>query len=704
MKKSLMIIAMVMISVSIFAQVYPEATVMDINFVENDSLIYYGGLNTEPVPPLVGDTVIVTGVVMNSPYNSAHPDSGEVLSAGAPAFYLQDTSMTEWSGVLVRDEEASTAFAFLDSGMVVQFKAEVAEYYTTTQINALEFTGANVIGFHERPKPVQLTLDSLFEKGTANPNYLAEKWEGVYVEFKDLVSSEPGVVGSGTFRISDADGTNMVVYNKSYYYRGSFVPPQPGTKIESIRGYIETRTSSQYGWFMINPVLPGDVVYGDVFPPNIYDVVRDKGHVQFSESVTVTAKIIDRDGSIAAAKIIYDVDSVHQPSIVMSTTPGDSIYTGVIPAFNDSVFLSYYIMAEDNEGNGSYNPTDTVTSRYFYRVLDRDLTIQDVQYSPFGSGYSGYHNYSITVGGVVTADTSDIPGDGSSGSQVYIQNGIGEWSGILIFGTQSEATIRGDKVLVTGIVNETYGLTRIGNLDEGVQVTVEQAGVTVPAPTQISSADINGAYNGELPAESYEGVLVKYQNVTVVDENADGNSGPNGDGNGNYGEIYIADGSAIQTRVELQDGGHEYHNFWDASLENEPVRIIEGSTFDELVGIMYYSFSNFKLLPRKNEDFIGYTDVDDDDQLNPEVFALSQNYPNPFNPSTIIQYSLPMSEFVSLKIYDVLGREVKTLVKKEQSAGVYNVEFNASNLTSGVYFYRIETGSFVSVKKLLLLK
>ncbi|NOY46952.1 MAG: T9SS type A sorting domain-containing protein [Chlorobi bacterium] len=92
------------------------------------------------------------------------------------------------------------------------------------------------------------------------------------------------------------------------------------------------------------------------------------------------------------------------------------------------------------------------------------------------------------------------------------------------------------------------------------------------------------------------------------------------------------------------------------------------------------------------------------DNIIVEKYFLSQNYPNPFNPSTIIQYSIPMNEFVTLKVYDVLGRKVKTLVNKEQSAGVYNVEFNASKLTSGVYFYRIEAGSFVAVKKLLLLK
>jgi len=87
-----------------------------------------------------------------------------------------------------------------------------------------------------------------------------------------------------------------------------------------------------------------------------------------------------------------------------------------------------------------------------------------------------------------------------------------------------------------------------------------------------------------------------------------------------------------------------------------------------------------------------------------EKFSLANNYPNPFNPSTKIQYSLPTNEFVSLKVYDIIGREVATLVNQQQSAGVYDVSFNASNLTSGIYFYKIDAGSFVDVKKMMLIK
>lgn len=88
----------------------------------------------------------------------------------------------------------------------------------------------------------------------------------------------------------------------------------------------------------------------------------------------------------------------------------------------------------------------------------------------------------------------------------------------------------------------------------------------------------------------------------------------------------------------------------------------------------------------------------------PKNFSLSQNYPNPFNPSTKIQYDLPKSTFVKLTVYDVLGKEVKILVNEKQNSGSYNVEFDGSNLTSGVYFYKLTAGDFTAVRKFVLLK
>ncbi len=88
----------------------------------------------------------------------------------------------------------------------------------------------------------------------------------------------------------------------------------------------------------------------------------------------------------------------------------------------------------------------------------------------------------------------------------------------------------------------------------------------------------------------------------------------------------------------------------------------------------------------------------------PTNFQLYQNYPNPFNPSTIISYQLAKKSQVTLTIYDILGRRVATLVNQNENAGSYDVRFDGSALASGVYFYRLEAGSYSQIKKLMLLK
>ncbi|MCH7769634.1 MAG: T9SS type A sorting domain-containing protein [Bacteroidetes bacterium] len=109
----------------------------------------------------------------------------------------------------------------------------------------------------------------------------------------------------------------------------------------------------------------------------------------------------------------------------------------------------------------------------------------------------------------------------------------------------------------------------------------------------------------------------------------------------------------------------------------------------------------------KQIDYDGSFEYSPEVQIKIEViydFNLEQNYPNPFNPTTTIEYSIPEASFVELKIYDILGGEVASLVKENKPSGKHSVKFNASNLPSGIYFYRIVSGNFTATKKLILLK
>jgi hypothetical protein len=91
-------------------------------------------------------------------------------------------------------------------------------------------------------------------------------------------------------------------------------------------------------------------------------------------------------------------------------------------------------------------------------------------------------------------------------------------------------------------------------------------------------------------------------------------------------------------------------------------------------------------------------------ETTPDEFALSQNYPNPFNPSTTIRFDIPISSFVTLKVYNIVGQEVATLVNEKREAGRYKIDFNASNLASGMYFYRLTADNFVSTLKFIFIR
>jgi hypothetical protein len=112
-----------------------------------------------------------------------------------------------------------------------------------------------------------------------------------------------------------------------------------------------------------------------------------------------------------------------------------------------------------------------------------------------------------------------------------------------------------------------------------------------------------------------------------------------------------------------------------------------------------------------NADYFGTAVLTDDlgtginnSETNPVQFKLHQNYPNPFNPSTVISYQVPMLSYVTLKICDVLGREISILVNEEKNAGSYKANFDGNNLTSGIYFYILKAGKFSAMNKMLLLQ
>ncbi len=165
----------------------------------------------------------------------------------------------------------------------------------------------------------------------------------------------------------------------------------------------------------------------------------------------------------------------------------------------------------------------------------------------------------------------------------------------------------------------------------------------------------------------------------------------------------ISDLSGYILYFDSDSSGYPYNNSVDVGLDTVYTLLNLDSSKTYYLSVVAYDNNNNKSW-FSNEHTVNLTTlaVKKDNEIN--RFQLYQNYPNPFNPTTTISYSLPKRGFVNLTVYDILGREVANLVNKEQATGNYKVEFNASNLSSGVYFYRLHCGDFVETKKLILLR
>lgn len=716
MKTKLLFLFILIAGSLTLAQNYPHISIRDLQFLPDDSLA-----NGSNASLYLGDTVQVTGVVMVSPLVDPTFDRRPIMWAGARwQTYLRDTNYAsaDWAGINIIQNDTSvsaqgTLMDLLDTAQIVTITGVVAEFGQQTQLNVLTnpLTPIQFVGTKpNRGEPLEITIADLNTGTPPVANLLSgEKYEGMYVIIRNVITSDRNT-STGTFAINDSLGNQILIHDQSGYFTKrnhqlrTFDPPIDGTTIQYIRGVVgHFNNPSRY---VLRPIYPDDLLIGQS-PPSITNVRRNIDLVGPNDDVTITATISDLDqgGTVTEAKVKYRVNGGDLNELNMIEGL-DNLWSATIPAVGlDSALVDFYVWAKDNDGMISTNPIDTVKNKYFYLVLNRPVTIYDVQYSPFGSGFSAYNNYRVTLTGVVTADTSDLQGDGGLVSRrVYMQDGVGPWRGIWVGGLAADQLQRGQNVTVSGLIRESNSNTFIDSI---TSVVVNSSGNPLPDFVTVSTADIGTLPNGTISAEQYEGVLIKYLNITVTDENADGNPGPGGGGNSNFGEILVADSSNVSTRVELQEGNHPYHNLWVAGLDSIPgnIQVLQNSTFEELRGILFYSFGNYKLVPRKSDDFVGYvSDVENENTFTVNEYKLEQNYPNPFNPVTTIQYKIPMEGFVQLKIFNILGQEVKTLVNMNQPAGNYKVIFDASSLSSGVYLYQINVNNYQMTKKMILMK
>lgn len=737
---------------------FTEVTLQEVQFKPDDSLSLGRDKSN-----LEGDSVSIVARVVAPPRVSPANGDNRTMMRGTNSWtcYAQDTANGVFGGIVIRQgtRGPQTGLDLIDTGAIIRVKGVVQEFGSTSSSNfancltqialdtAVGYTISILGSSPKRPAPKQVSITEFANGDYPNGgsiNYIqGEKYEGMYVEFRN-VSTAAGIGNRQPFSIVDENGNRMYMRDFSNWFSASpsgdtlrpgWTAPSPGTFVTSIRGVIiNANNEGAFGNqlpYVIVPIYPNDLVLGNS-PPVLSAPLRNPGVPTPADSVSVSVTALDPGFSastISNVSVHWRLNGGAYSSKNMPLVIG-SIYSAKIPPTPVlGTLVEYYVRAEDNLGGVKLLPSDTGRSKLFYVVRSSDsMNVQDVQFCPNNGGRSAYEGYDVRgIEGIVTCDTSDIPtfsftssaGNQNSPRRVYIQNGQGQYSGIWIAGGPTDVLRKGDRVRVRGLVEENFSVTRISVASPN-DIVLLSTGNPQPTPEILSTAQIpNSTQDGTIAVELWESVFIRFNVPVKIDciNAATGiactTSEPLIDTvfRRNFGEILVSDGSNIDARIELQDGNHDYSNNWDG-LGSVPPHILltKNDIIDYVEGILYFSFSNYKLTPRKNPDFGPVTPVGISNNIQlVKDYSLSQNFPNPFNPTTVINYNIPVSGNVSLKIYDMLGREVRTLVNSFVSSGSYSVNFNGADLSSGIYFYKLEaqgtTGQkFVSTKRMVLVK
>ncbi len=716
---------------------YPEITIRQMQEVPLDSLLLADTLQlTNPArwtlqaSPYYRDTVTIVAQCVAPAKVLTFTQRGFTL-------LLIDTTANwaPWGAVLVRVGSSSdTSQAILDglfnveSGDIIKMTGRVDEFpaglmTSVTQFVPIPGVPIEIISSGASPTYVPKTIadfyTGIFPGGKVQYS-TGEPYEGLPVELATPLTVDTRVnTLRGTFSMVDGSGNQMSEYDASKYFTlaGGTTDhsgpdstwlmeyPVAGTVVNTMKGFITTVSGSENPrGYRIAPIYYGDVGLGVVLP-SLFGHNRNPIVVppDSAPRVSVFAAQLLGGLPIDSVQVVYSIDNAPFVSLNMVQDVGD-MYTATLPMSPENSFVRYFIRATDIQDSAAIlassafggAASDTSLGFFFYNVLNRPLTVHDVQYTPFLNGRTPYLGATVSVSGIVTADTAHLhvsPLSNNGATAWFLQNGNQPWEGLWFVPTVADSLYflrNGDSVTVTGTVTEQFDVTQL----VGASAVVHTSNRPEPAPVVSTTGTFGiGVGNGTPSAEQYEGMLVQFNNARVSALYPEFND---------RREFEIDDGTG-PVRV-LREGTHTFSN--DTLDSPSQFTILHlNDVISGIRGIIYYSFNKYKFVPRTNADFGTITGVEI--EYTPQIpgtFSLAQNYPNPFNPSTVISYTLPSAGRTTLRIYNILGQEVRTLVDDYQLTGTYDVRFDASALSTGVYFYALQSAGKRDVKKMLLLK
>ncbi len=573
MKRLLLVVVLLVAAAAALRAQYPFHSIRAIQEVPAESLAVADtlknfGVNTaQPrwtlqTSPHNGDTVTTVGIVVVPPGVITY-----TTDIWTMLLYDTTSGITQWGGILLRGNLGDSTklkqdgFLNVTPGDIITLTGVISEFplsrgFSATQLAPLAGNPITIIGSAPLPKPIVKTVAD-FYTGLSPVGKVfystGEPMEGMYVELRNVTVNNKVLQARGTFSMVDALGNEISDYDWSHYYTlghgTSSLPLWPadtnwakiyanlgnGLRIDTIRGVITTSSGSEAPrGYRICPLYPGDIVFTtNPVPPLASTHRRNPIIVTPNDTAAISVKVTRQsNGSLPkTVSLLYSVNGGVFSTLSMSYNAADTTYLAVIPKQLANAGVRYFVQVADSFGqtvrlaNSSTNTgiaADTSKGFFFYTSLNRPLTIQDVQQTPYVNGRTPYLGAVTSLSGIVTADTANIalsPVSSGSTNAWYMQSTSQPWSGLWLT-TADTATQRqmaalrnGDSISVTGTVQEQFDVTRLGNITNVVKIS---GGNPVPAPVVRTTGSLIGG-NGTASAEAYEGMLVQMNNVTVTE-------------------------------------------------------------------------------------------------------------------------------------------------------------------------------------------
>ncbi|MFN0200573.1 MAG: T9SS type A sorting domain-containing protein [Bacteroidia bacterium] len=691
MKKTLLYSFLLAAATSLSAQT--AATIQQIQYVSPADLA-----NCIDSSSYKGQVVTTRGVVV-MPFGLAVNGTGATQLRNV---WIQDGTGA-FSGLDIFDSN-SADIDNLVAGDSIEITGTVTEFGPTggpqVESELISITAINLLGTNRPVKSQLIDLGDLNNATQINQLETGEQWEGAFVELYNVTVTAVVPFAGNTrvsFNVVDANGNMINVSDRFKVQKlpaagGTFVPPAVGTVYDTLKGVIMHSpngcTNFNGRGYELHPFDASHYVVGNVAPPQISAIVATPMVPTSSQTVTVSANIVDQNvgGTIASATLYYAVGPNNTTYSSATMTASGNTWSGTIPAQSDGSFVKYYVCATDNDNLSSCSPNvpaGSVNNPLAYVVRDNGLTIYDVQFTPFTSGNSIYLDKTVTLTGIVTASAEP----GNLGYVFIQQENVLNWGGIMVQGNAALASLLvGDKVTVTGDMKESFGFTRMENV-----TSVSKIGTGSITPLNLDPS-IFSLY-GFATNEQYEGMLVKLKNGTnklyVADENAD-DPGLFGEYRVGIDQFQPDNGCRIlagrtSTGVvnSLNVSYIAQQNATWTGINVDTTYVILGDCMNSVTGVMYYSFSNMKMLPRNNADFEMYNIgcVSSIDEATIAAIKV-KTFPTPANENLTVRYDFPENMAATFTLFDLAGRQVAV---QTISGKAGETSINTQNLSSGTY-------------------